>query len=406
VGNAVFDDLNGNGTFDSGEGIPGVTLKLFPSTETNPATGTALETTVTSSEGTYYFGNLLPPGTYYIYLPASNFVSPGKLAAKRPMPGQGGDTGLDDNQDENGDDPANPSLTGVRSNVFALTAGGEPVDEGAENGMNSYMDASQDANNDMTIDFGFYTPMAVGNLVYHDLNANGVAEPLEGLGGVEVRLYRVGKDPQTEPPIATTITSSDSLTLGRFMFTNVRPGDYFLHVPRNQFSTGMILHNKVSIAGSSATGDDSSGENGLDSYDPLATGVSTEPFNLTPGQEPAGTSAATGEPGRFGSDDNGINGLVDTNSDLTQDFGFVNRVCLGNLIFMDHNGSGIYDPGIDVGLDGVFVNLFRQPASGPAILVSTTLTANGGKYQFCTSPGNNLVRNPATMFQRPEFASR
>jgi protocatechuate 3,4-dioxygenase beta subunit len=397
VGNLVYSDADGNRRADPGEGVSGVLVQLFPFTVTTPASTTPLASVTTSSEGTYYFGDLAP-GNYFVYLPASNFASTGKLARTRPMSGQSGDDQQDDGElaADNGDDAANPSVTGIRSNVFNLSPGNEPGFDDSEWGLASYMDDSIDTNVDLTIDFGFFTPMGVGNMVFNDNNGNGVADLGEGVAGVTVELWSA----DSNTALAFTTTSSDSQTRGRYFFNNVNPGIYFLRIPASQFNLPTSpLYNKLSLRGSKAEGDDSVGEDGLDESDELTAGVSTTVFDLRPGTAPSGVSAITGEPGLFGSDDNGINGLVDVNVDLTRDFGFTGRMPIGNLVFNDYNGNGKFDPATEAGVQGVTVILRRQPVDGSATTVGSTVTDTHGRYSFSVTPGSYFVSIPPEMFQ-------
>ena len=392
VGNAVFNDLNGNGHFDDGEGVDGVYLELVNST-----TGNVVTTTNTANGGCYLFGNLAP-GRYYIRLPWTNWISIlniGKLAGMLPMPGQGGDNGEDDDLDENGDDPANPGSTGVRSKEFVLTAGSEPTDFDTETGKNTYIDAGNDDNYDLTIDFGFYQRCGVGNLVFIDANGDGNADANEGVAGVTVQLFADGADPVVDAPVATQVT--ESTRKGFFLFTEINPGSYFLRIPPSMFQAGGPLLGKNSILGfDEVPADDNGGEDGIDPTDIADQGINTSVFVLRPGSMPEGTA----ELGQFGSADNSIpNGSSGTNIDLTRDFGFVTSVCVGNLVFKDLNRDGKFTPEVDVGVDGVTVQLWTQPATGNPQVLQTTTTANGGKYSFCAPAGNYSISIPATMFQ-------
>ena len=180
LGNGVFKDADGNGTFNAGEGMAGVTVQLFQA-EDDPLTGPARATTVTSSPGgTYYFLDLVP-GQYFVRIPASQFSPGGPLEGWVSRPGDGLDDGVDDTVGENGHDAAYPAASGIRSNTVTLTTGGEPVTAGGtENGRERTADTADDANIDLTVDFGFIPGMALGNLVYADSNRNGGYDAGEG----------------------------------------------------------------------------------------------------------------------------------------------------------------------------------------------------------------------------------
>lgn len=394
VGNAVFTDLNGNGYYDDGEGVGGVTLRLYLASTTAPTEQNAVATTTTDSGGGYYFGNLAP-GRYYIIVPGFNFSGTGKLAGQYSLPGQGGDDGLDDDADENGDDPADPSLAGVRSNVFDLEPGLMPTDYDTETGKDTYTDDGNDESSNLTIDFGFYTPVGVGNLVFVDANGNGHADAGEGVGGVTVQLYKTGDDPVTMAPLATLVSSSAAVTKGSYMFTGLLPGSYFLHIPYSMFATGAPLAGMVSMAGAQSNGgDDLTGEDGIDPVDILSQGISTAVFALRPGTMPSGTA----EGGLFGSADNATQ-YGDKNYDLTWDFGFISNVKVGNLVFRDVDGDGKFSAGTDVGVEGVTVQLYRQDtATSTPVLSGTTTTDSSGRYLFSVPPASYFVKIPASMF--------
>ena len=307
LGNAVFNDLNGNARFDEGEGVDGVDLDLY-----NATTNVKVSSTTSSGGGCYFFGNLAP-GSYYVKIPASNWNNSKPLNGKLPLPGQGGDNQLDDDLDENGDDPANPASTGVRSTNITLAAGAEPTDFDTEAGKNTYVDFGVDDNNDLTVDFGFYERCGVGNLVFVDANSNGKADSNEGVAGVTVKLFRAGDDPLTSTPVATQVT--ESTRKGFFLFLGMKPGYYFMHLPAAMFQSGGPLFGKISMTGvETSPVDDSAGEDGIDPADIAQQGVSTDLFLLKPGAMPS-----TGENGQFGSADNSTpDGISGYNIDLTR----------------------------------------------------------------------------------------
>lgn len=388
VGNAVFSDQNGNRRMDEGEGVNGVLVHLHGS-----AHGLALASATTSGDGHYYFGNLAP-GSYFVVVDASNFSPSGPLARLVPMSGQGADNGLDDDTDENGDDPADLVLSGVRSTEFVLQPGSEPTDAGTELGSNSYIDSAADGNNDLTIDFGFYPLGGLGNLVFLDANRNGHADPGEGVGGVTVNLFHANDDPLFAQPRASVVTSSAPGLQGFYWFQNLPPGGYVVHVPASMFAEGAPLRDKLSLVSSAdPRSDDDQGEDGLETLSPAEQGVTTSVILLHPGQEPAGLGEESGF--LSGMDDS----VGDADHNLTVDLGFATGICVGNLVFLDHDEDGKYTSGTDEGAGAVMVELVQHLEDGNTALVRTTFTSSIGEYGFCVPPGSYSLRIPALMFE-------
>jgi hypothetical protein len=111
---------------------------------------------------------------------------------------------------------------GVSSLVISLYPGNAPTDDSGETGFEHTSDNQIDAAVDLTIDFGFQTPVGVGNLVYIDSNENGFADVGEGVDGVTVELYRADQTPGFGLPIFSRITSNG----GRYFFDSLPAGDY------------------------------------------------------------------------------------------------------------------------------------------------------------------------------------
>lgn len=97
-------------------------------------------------------------------------------------------------------------------------------------------------------------------------------------------------------------------------------------------------------------------------------------------------SAPTGEPPTPGLTDPAI----DTNSNLTIDFGVFRPASIGDFVWYDIDGDGIQDTG-EPGIAGVTVNLYD--ASGTTLIATTTTDANGF-YQFTNLQPNTdyLIR--------------
>jgi hypothetical protein len=233
---------------------------------------------------------------------------------------------------ENGIDVLEPDFTGISSAVFELVTDEEPVNGGPEQGAIPFLDDADDDNGDMTIDFGFFRSVSVGNLVYIDGNQNGRADAGEGAPGVEVEIYADGTTPGFDVPVRAMTTNA----AGRYRFVDLNPGTYYIHIPASQFTLGYPLYQYASSAGVS-TGDDDIGEDGIDETVPTVYGVVSHTFTLLSGEGPVGTA----ESGQGGADDD----EADSHGDMTIDFGFVTQACVGNLVFHDLNNNGVFRSG-------------------------------------------------------------
>ena len=112
IGNLVFNDSNTNGHADPGEGVDGITVELYRSTQVI-GTDPPLLTTVTANGGKYLFFDLRAGG-YRVHIPQSMFEAGGPLFGKVSVPeGLNGD----DDVGENGIDAGDLSVTGISSNA-------------------------------------------------------------------------------------------------------------------------------------------------------------------------------------------------------------------------------------------------------------------------------------------------
>ena len=153
LGGTVFNDANGNGTFEAGEGVNGVAVTLYVDTNNNgvfdPGTDAQIATGTTGANGDYSFAGLAP-GDYIVQVDQSNLDAGGALAAA-PFSVAGG-SDPDDNVD--GDDNGIPLAgQGVVSQAITLAYNQEPT-AGTGNDTNT------------TLDFGFTDniPPVIGNL--------------------------------------------------------------------------------------------------------------------------------------------------------------------------------------------------------------------------------------------------
>jgi hypothetical protein len=129
----------------------------------------------------------------------------------------------------------------------------------------------------------------VGNLVFVDGNGNGVANNGEGVGNVTVQAYRVVTVDQTEQ--RTLVKETTTNAGGRYLLTDLQPGLYRVHIPKEMFLSGAALEAKVSIA-PGQFGDDDVGEDGLNDTDTVTEGVWTNAFFLQASLAPTNSLVA------------------------------------------------------------------------------------------------------------------
>lgn len=151
VGNLVYLDGNGNGFYDAGEGIDGVTVQLYLSTDT-PEVDSPQAVTATADGGQFLF-NGLAAGNYFLHVPSAMFGASAVMEGLQSMTGVS--IGLDDDAGEDGEDALSPATTGVRTSAFSLADGTEPTDGDFETGGFNTTDNAEDSNVDLTVDFGF-----------------------------------------------------------------------------------------------------------------------------------------------------------------------------------------------------------------------------------------------------------
>ncbi len=175
-GNLVFNDVNNNGRFDPGtdSGINGVTLQLWsPGTDNiagtsddtqvdDPNTAGLQNYVVTTAGGGLYSFTGLTPGSYYIKVAASNFGVGAPLEHK--LSAIASATG-DDDVGEDGIDNGAPTVNGIRSAVFNTLPTAQPTDAGTETGFGHTADNANDADSNLTIDFGFTSPAGCINQI-------------------------------------------------------------------------------------------------------------------------------------------------------------------------------------------------------------------------------------------------
>ena len=416
-----------NGVFDEGEiGLAGVTVELWRDVDGDGFEAgdddVLLDTTTTDIEGNYVFYGLEPAQDLYIAIETVG----APLTTPRSSAGQSAATLTLDNVDDGAPSAGYVSV----SRAFDISIGGAPVGEadavepgnvGGTTDANAELEATavtgafRDVDSYLTADFGFIeVPLyRVGNLVWNDANADGIADPTEDpIPGVRVDLFA---DDDGTPGysagdtwLGATVTDAN----GKYAFENLVAGDYYVVIPEDQSDDlgGALaaldpnaLANLVNSPGQSLADLDI---DNLDDGD-IAGGndIASTTFTLGAGPDDGIGTEPSNEVLRSGvgtDDDAGWSGGPDNRSNFTVDFGFHQLLRIGNLVWLDNGGSGVdYDPadennGIadpqESGINGVTVALYLSdglngfdPGVGD-IFIGTTDTATrlgvDGVYYF------------------------
>lgn len=400
LGNRVWYDTDNSGDINGAEvGVNGVTVQLYAADGSGNPIGASLATATTAGGGYYLFDNLYP-GDYVVVIPASNFASGNPLegywssGTTRNTDGSLSELAAPDpdstptDSDDNGFRQTGGALDGaVLSQAVTLgpTIASEPTGETDLNG--GSQGDQPDGRANMTVDFGFYR-VAVGNLVFNDLNKNGVFDAGDTvIVNAVVRLYAA--DGLTE--LAQTTTDGT----GIYLFSGLPEGDYIISVeaPSNASST---VDNNPQNDNDNPNWNVDNNDNGV------GTGegeVFSAIVTLTPG---GGTRPNTSPKPNVSIDNN-----TGTTTDTTLDFGFVTAYALGNRVWFDTDNSSTIN-GTEVGVDDVLVELYFADGSGnpgapvmelDGVTPRTALTADGGYYLFdYLDAGNYVVVIPASNF--------
>ncbi len=215
--------------------------------------------------------------------------------------------------------------------------------------------------------------MSLGNLVFHDVDNNGVfASPGDsGLANVDVQLFASGSTPITANALMTVTTDAT----GYYTFTGLAPGDYFVYIPNSEFAAGTgTLAGYLSSTGNGVSAPDPDDNvNNDDNGDPGS--IISKVITLVGNAEPIN------------------DGDADPNSNLTLDLGVYQAAIIGDFVFFDNNGNGVQDGGETTGINGVPVTLTNVGTNQ----VYNTGTVNGA-YQFSNlPPGTYRVEVPSSV---------
>ncbi|MFK7845926.1 MAG: SdrD B-like domain-containing protein [Rhodothermales bacterium] len=385
VGNQVFFDTNNNGTREIAEtGIDGVVMALYNADALGNPTGSLLALDTTKNGG-YYVFTILPEGDYVVAAANVNF-GPGGTLEGYLSSGSGlntaglvtetapvdPDNDLDD--DDNGEKQSSGLLAGFAASQAVSLGGVEPTVDTDDTGGD--IDNAPDDQANYTLDFGFYR-MELGNIVFEDLNNNGLFEPAAGdtgIANITVRLYDnfgneilVGADGilgTADDQPGGVMTAAD----GKYFFTGLPEGIY-----------SVALDLPAGYASSSGTNGSQTGP-----YEP-APGASTNLLDDDNGTQTGmlvQTDLDTLDAGFAGNAlNNTVNSATGTTTDSTIGFGLYRPHSLGNFVWFDLNNNSEVDPG-EQPIDGVAISLYKDDGLGGYILVDRDTTQSGGYYLF------------------------
>ncbi len=402
LGNRLWFDTGAgaatdNGQYDAGEQpIAGAIVEMLGA-DGNPVLGDdgAPLIATTDADGFYRF-DALAAGPYRVRVAAGNFADGGPLAHFLSSTGASAAFDAGSNSSDKGEDAPHPAATGVTSGVIDLQPGvtGE-VDSGA-NGAGANGPFGDQFDN-LTADFGFIPGLSLGNRLWFDNGsaagqanngavddgeqpvAGAVVELLDGAGAAVL-------DADGNP--VTTTTDDD----GFYRFDDLPAGDYQVRIAASNFAAGAPLAGYFSSTPTSAAFDSATNndDKGVNAPNPAATGVVSATVTLALGAQPDDDVDA----GASGAADHGPNG--DASDNLTVDFGFVERLAVGDFVWFDRDRDGIQDAGERpvVGVTVTLLNGDGTPAlDGDGNPVAPATTDANGHYVFDNLvPGDYRIR--------------
>ena len=325
----VFNDINGNTIIDSSEvGTTGGT-NLFVYL-VDSITGIVKDSMRVNSDGTYILDG--ESATKYVII-LSRFLYP---------------IGHNNN--------FNAILTTPPSNFITTGENGNNNTGPGDLSPDGKLSLTTGTTNVTNQNFGITPPVILGDMVWIDLNNNGILD--DGTtniqGGLTINLYR-DADNNNIPdggPVATITSEVD----GTYRFPGLIPGNYIV---------GAVLpanHTIVTTNGGDPDNDINNDNNGVN----LVSGeVRSLSITLISGTEP----------------------LNSGRTNITLDIAIRPFQYIGDRVWLDVNRNGIQDFG-ESGLPGVKVELYNTSD----VLQQTTYTANNGSYYFAALPGTYYVK--------------
>jgi hypothetical protein len=261
LGNHIWNDQNNNGQREGSElGVGGVQVQLFSSAnDTAGDTDDVLVTsTTTTPSGAYNFTGLT--GGKYVVKVTPTAVLPATSGTPVAL-----DNGVND--DNNGSQPGGPG-TALFSPVITLLTGSESITDGDTN-----------PDSELSVDFGIWSGITLGNQVWADTNSDGVFQSASetGISGLTVQLLDSANN-----VLKTTTTNAS----GVYSFVTYQPGQYRVRIPTP--ASGFPLITAVDDPADNGEDNDSNGSQSSGT----GTAVTSPLITLTAGSEPG--AAGTG----------------------------------------------------------------------------------------------------------------
>ncbi|HVR40222.1 MAG TPA: SdrD B-like domain-containing protein, partial [Thermoanaerobaculia bacterium] len=328
VSGRVFQDLDGDATYDTGEARSGTTVNLLDSN------GNTVATTTTAADGTYSFSGIFI-GTYNVQSVDSLGTNYSTLFLSAAQAFPNIDIVYTSTNETTADSQSGVSVDGVHANLLQ--------------------------------DFGYQRFVgSIGDSIYWDVNENATQDINEpGLSGVTVRLYdsvwtdtnndgyyQAGES--TDTLVATTATASDN------PLTTANEGGTYLFTNLSALASGHQYHvvvDTTTLPGTSQT-------------------LIADPD--TDGTPCTSLTGATIPPNTVCDNHQLITGFLTGNNYLGADFGYringTNFATIGDQLWIDTDGDGVRDSG-EVGISDVTVWLD---------------TDNDGVVDWTDGNGNNV----------------
>jgi hypothetical protein len=233
----------------------------------------------------------------------------------------------------------------------------------------------------MTVDFGVFRWMSVGNRVWFDINNDALISGGEsGIPGVTVELWQDNGDGVFDPTTDTLVGTEITNAQGYYLFDRLLPGNYFVNLPISNFGgagalVGMNSSNDAAIPGPAGDNND----NGIGSAGPGPNGINSPIVNLVENAAPTTETDFSGDAITDGPRFIGVNGENNQNADVSIDFGFntSSLLSVGNRVWLDDGtGGGVAGDGLrngtEPGIPGVTVRIYAKPPTRTATIASIT----------------------------------